>query len=362
MTEKGKATKPLTEREDVFAAAKVVAERLKCDIVLLNSTIERGVDNDFILSVRKHKRAKTLLMLLVTPGGDADAAYRIARCAQDCYERFIVFVSGYCKSAGTLCVLGANEVVMSDQGELGPLDVQLYKRDELGEMHSGLVIGEALQHLQEQAFSMFETYFLEIKRRSANNVTFKTATETAAKMVTGLFQPIYSQIDPSQIGDIGRSMTIAKDYGKRLLVKSQNFTVDTLDMLVESYPAHGFVIDRREAEQLFSEVRAPEADEERLARRIAPFSRFPNGDTTVEFLYPNVVLEAALKEKSDANESKADVSEGDPAIAPPNAGTGSDDSDPGRTGSDDSDPGSPEGATQPDTQANAPQLPTGTNG
>jgi ClpP class serine protease len=40
-------------------------------------------------------------------------------------------VSGYCKSAGTLIALGANELAFGEHGELGPLDVQIAKRDEV---------------------------------------------------------------------------------------------------------------------------------------------------------------------------------------------------------------------------------------
>lgn len=350
VNEGGNEIKSLLEREDVFHAAGLVGQNLDCDIVLLNSDVERGVDNEFINKVGKYKRAKNLLMLIVTPGGDADVAYRIARCAQDNYEQFIVFVSGYCKSAGTLCVLGANEIVMSDLGELGPLDVQLYKKDELGEMHSGLVIGEALELLQDQAFSMFENYFLKIKQRSKGTVTFKTATETAAKMVTGLFQPVYSQIDPTIMGDIGRSMTIAKDYGERLLIKSGNFSSATLDLLVESYPSHGFVIDRREAESLFSKVRAPSEEEEVLAQVLRHSSRYPNG-RIVEFLYPNPKLEQALKEKEHASESETEPAG---AVKDASRGVGA--------GSDDGNPQQSEGAPQLDPENSDIALPTGTEG
>lgn len=287
------------DTKKIFNAAKAASIEAEADIIILNGDIERGVDNRFILQVRKSKRNRNLILLIVTPGGDADAAYRIARCAQDNYENFSVFVPGYCKSAGTLCVLGANDVIMSAQGELGPLDVQVFKRDELGEMSSGLVIGEALGKLQQHAFSMFESYFLAIKEKSGGQVTLKTATDTASKMVIGLFQPIYCQIDPSALGDIERSMTIASDYGERLKLRSGNFTSATLDKLVRTYSSHGFVIDRREAESLFTSVKEPTEKQEALARLLAPASRVPQDELTLEFLYPNDTLEERFKEKSD---------------------------------------------------------------
>ena len=35
----------------------------------------------------------------------------------------------HCKSAGTLLALGADEIIMSNLSELGPLDIQLPDRD-----------------------------------------------------------------------------------------------------------------------------------------------------------------------------------------------------------------------------------------
>lgn len=160
--------------------------------------------------VHRRRRRTGIILVPVTSGGDADAAYRIARCLQDNYERFTVIVSGYCKSAGTLCILGAQDIVMSECGELGPLDIQFYKKDELGELSSGLVLPAALKTLRDQAFATFEQYMLQIKEHSLNLITFKTATEIATRMVVGLYGPIFSQIDPMHIGEVSRSMAIAR--------------------------------------------------------------------------------------------------------------------------------------------------------
>jgi ClpP class serine protease len=110
------------------------------DIVLFNSGIERVRDRHAIKVLTERKKRKNVLLLLVTEGGDPDAAYRIARCLQDRYKKFSVLVAGYCKSAGTLLALGANELIFSENGELGPLDVQMEKKDELWEQESGLTV------------------------------------------------------------------------------------------------------------------------------------------------------------------------------------------------------------------------------
>src|SRR5438105_2543518 len=142
-------------------AANALAAAANADVLFLNGELSRPLDDRTITLVGKRKRREAVVFVLVTPGGDADAAYRIARCLQDSYAKFSVIVPGWCKSAGTMCVLGANELVMTDCAELGPLDVQIYKRDELGELSSGLVLKEALDSMRENAFNMFEEYMLD---------------------------------------------------------------------------------------------------------------------------------------------------------------------------------------------------------
>jgi membrane-bound ClpP family serine protease len=141
-----------------------------------------------------------VLLFVETFGGSADAAYRMARCLTNRYEKFIVYIDNYCKSAGTLPVLAADEVVMSDSGELGPLDVQVIKPEELGEMSSGLAPLQALNTLRVQAFSFFEYSFLQLRARSQRQITTKSAAEIASTMTIGLFAPIYQQLDPMRLG------------------------------------------------------------------------------------------------------------------------------------------------------------------
>ena len=124
------------ELEDLTVEQVVssVAEQLDADVIHYNGPVQRHADTQLIQECITRRRRKNILLLLVTTGGDADPAYRIARCLQTKYERFFLYVSGYCKSAGTLVATGAHELVISDHGELGPLDVQMSKKDELWEV------------------------------------------------------------------------------------------------------------------------------------------------------------------------------------------------------------------------------------
>jgi len=84
-------------------------------------------------------------LVLVTFGGNADAGYRIAQAFGHRYpDDFRLMIPDVCKSTGTLVAIGANKLIVSDRGELGPLDVQFRKKDELFEASSGLDILQSL--------------------------------------------------------------------------------------------------------------------------------------------------------------------------------------------------------------------------
>ncbi len=65
---------------------------------------------------------KQLAIFLYTPGGDALAAYGIANLVRQFAESYRVIIPYKALSAGTLIALGANEVIMTRGGLLGPID------------------------------------------------------------------------------------------------------------------------------------------------------------------------------------------------------------------------------------------------
>ncbi len=173
---------------------------------------------------------------------------------------------------------------MSDEAELGPLDVQIARRDELGERDSGLVLSEALVNLEHHAFSLFENFLMQIKMRSDGAITFKTATEISAQVTNGLFEPIYKQIDPQKIGEAARSLAIAEAYGSRLNIWAKNLRNNALHSLTVGYPSHGFVIDRREAGELFKKVREPNQHEVTLIQTLGHIAGHPGNEPFVTYL------------------------------------------------------------------------------
>lgn len=235
------------------------------DVLLYAGEIREPFDYVFLGKVRHFKSKTNVVLILTTYGGSADSAYRMMRGLQSSYDdgKITLLLPSFCKSAGTLAAVGADEIVMSSTAELGPLDVQLRKPDEVGEWASGLTPLQALAALRGEAFNCFEQHFLLLRESSGHQITAKTAAEIATKLTIGWFQPIYEQLDPMRLSETQRAMMIAREYGMRLARK--NITEESLDAIITAYPSHGFVIDRAEAATLFNKVRGPEKVESKLS-------------------------------------------------------------------------------------------------
>jgi hypothetical protein len=211
--------------------------------------------------------------------------------------------------------MGAHELVISDDGELGPVDVQLSKKDTLGGYESGLTVLTALNSLHEKAYLAWEHFFLEMEKKSEGSITLKTAADVAAELTTGLFSPVYQQIDPLQLGEAARSMLIGNEYGKRLNRVSHNLRPNALDRLVAEYPDHGFVIDRSEAEILFYRVRKATLAESVLSLELGVFCDVEVGRKTPFIDFLNEPLPVAPK-PVNSTEGAGDVTTDGSQTAP----------------------------------------------
>lgn len=229
------------------------------DVYIYTGDIHRDGYQDLTNGIKKRKAKhglrKDVIFCLATFGGDPNAGYRIGRALQHNYDEVTLLVVGPCKSAGTLIAIAANKLVIGDMGELGPLDIQLKKNDEIGEMSSGLAIMTALDALKDRSISAFNSHLVKI--RYENQISTKMSADIATRLTEALVSPMAAQIDPIKLGEHQRAMSIAFTYGQRLTAKSNILKEGALGKLIASYPSHGFVIDRKEAKELFKCVESP---------------------------------------------------------------------------------------------------------
>jgi len=190
--------------------------------------------------------------------------------------------------------------------ELGPLDVQLARYDEIGERRSGLTSHSALESIKEQALETFSDAMMEIKRRSGFRVRFRTAADLATNLAVGLFSSVYSQLDPTAIGEDHRDLYVALAYGERLARHSRNLKPNAVTNLVHKYPSHDFVIDSDEAKTLFINVNRPPNDIFELLELLGPEAMKPLTDEDGLFRFLSPELETAQTVPQEDAETEGD--------------------------------------------------------
>jgi hypothetical protein len=245
---------------------------------MYNGVINSVNDLEFMYCVNTHKRNDKCRLLLITSGGDADAAYKMARYLQERYKHLECLISGKCKSAGTLVAIGAHELIFSAYGEIGPLDVQLEKK---GRVQSGLNIIEALRTIEAKADTKYFNTILRALKATKGGANLRNASRAASDLIAALYGPILAKFDPDDVGHSFRSMRIAVDYGKRLNMEAQNLKSDALEKLAETFCSHSFVIDRREARSHFHHVRQEDEYELELIGSLKDWARWQTSGETV---------------------------------------------------------------------------------
>jgi hypothetical protein len=292
-----------------------VSDTLDADILAYFGDInDAGADE--ICAKLISPRRKNILLILGTYGGDPDAAYRIARRIQRAYKtqkkfksegdaRFFVFLPTVCKSAGTLIVLGADQIYISRDAEVGPIDIQIRKHDEVGERASGLLPSEALNALAGRARQAFLQQFRGLRTDANLPFSTKLAAEVASNMTVGLFKPIFEQIDPLRLAEMERSQRIAAEYGKRLAVG--NLAENALVRLLAEYPSHSFIIDSEEMKEIFKNVSEADAHLEDLSDKVEVLYRnFTHNTTPLVML-----LDASQWQSEEADDDQPSAGEGE---------------------------------------------------
>ena len=149
--------------------ADKLSQEMDADIFFYRGEISRPVSLEVEKMIFRRRRKPNAVLILITPGGDPDAAFRIGRAFQASYPGTIAsLIPGWCKSAGTLITLAGSVIYVGDLGELGPLDIQLAKQDEIEEAASGLLVETTLRTLEGAATRMFISVTRTIRREWAS--------------------------------------------------------------------------------------------------------------------------------------------------------------------------------------------------
>lgn len=210
-----------------------------------------------------------IAVLLHSPGGYAQDAYRIARTLQTHCNGFVAIVPKYAKSAATLLALGATDIIMSDHAELGPLDAQIYDPGR-EEPISALDEVQSLERLHAFSLEAVDRTMLLMLNRTGKKV--EPLLPHILKYVADMTRPLFEKIDTVHYNQMSRALKVAEEYAIRLL--NNQYPADKAGeiarQLVHGYPEHGFIIDMEEASSIGLDVQAAEPEVEAIMDRMRP--------------------------------------------------------------------------------------------
>lgn len=203
---------------------------LICYVSGISTGIERD-DTMFVVDLLHHiQSGSDLDFLLHTPGGDIDAAEKLISIIRTRVGTgsLRVIVPDYAKSAGTLMALGADEILMSDTSELGPIDPQI----DLNDGHGNLIT-----HSIQSYLDAYEAHSATLQN-DPNNIV--------ARIMLGKLDPATLKVFEAVRE---RARTFAENQLKRGMCKAAgNYTAVAAKLIdTKKWLSHGQMIGWEDA-------------------------------------------------------------------------------------------------------------------
>lgn len=201
-------------------------------------------------------------MIILSGGGYPHPAYQMINIVRSKCKKLKAIVPLYAKSAATLMTLGADEIIMGAQSELGPLDMQM-QHPLIENLHISALEG---YYPFLQIYNKISTEFFPVALQLANQIIQNTAikredaVDIAMNTAINYVAPIVSQINPTIVNMCYRALATGEAYAynflyrymfkdkpenERMLLASQ-----TAHTLVWGFQNHGQVITREDAKLL----------------------------------------------------------------------------------------------------------------
>jgi hypothetical protein len=234
------------------------------------------IDRGTVLKIRKALQelgtVEKLSILVDSPGGHADDAFHLVRALRQHANYIEVLVVDWAKSGATFVCLGADKIIMGENGELGPLDVQI--RELTGSMKpkSAIDVFQTLEYLREYSITTLDIATLLFIQKGSMDIPY--AIEKALSFVTCIINPLYNKVNPLELGEARRLLSVGKEYCKRIMKRysysllSDDNIESIAQRLVFEYPSHSFVIDLEEAKEIGLNVEALDSKRTNLCEEL----------------------------------------------------------------------------------------------
>lgn len=184
-------------------------------------------------------------LILYTRGGDTLAAWNIVNLIREFCNEFEIIIPNKCRSSGTLIALGANNIIMTKQATLGPIDPSITRP-----MSPIIPNSDPPQKLSLSVESV-KGYYQLLKKE------FGVGGNEALSLA---YNKLVDYIHPVVLGDVYRTQKQIQMLANKLLNMgsySKNSRKRIVAFLCSDSGSHDYTINRTEARDLGLRVESP---------------------------------------------------------------------------------------------------------
>jgi hypothetical protein len=202
---------------------------LICYVSGKSACIDRDDTAGFMEILHNIRPGESVDLLLHTGGGDVDAAEKLMAMVQATVAggQFRAIIPDFAKSAGTLIVLGADALLMSDSSELGTVDPQIWTGDGRGNM------------ICHSVLSYLDAFKIQAEKLREN------PDDPVARLML-------SKLDPTTLRHYEAIRDRARSFAEgQLKRKGRNFSqIASVLMDIGRWQSHGQMITWQDAKEL----------------------------------------------------------------------------------------------------------------
>lgn len=219
-----------SELENEFSSKLIVY--VTSDRLNMGAQISSDVINFLIEHLDKIGSCDKISLYLYTRGGDTSAARNIVNLLRMYCKQLQVIIPHKAHSAGTIISIGANEIVMTKQATLGPIDPSI----------------QTALNPHDDAGDLFPVSVEAVKGYLAFAKDELGITDQAA--LADIFKKLTESVHPLVLGEVYRSRAQIQMLAEKLL---KNHVTDAekvkkiIDFLCSESGSHDYTINRREA-------------------------------------------------------------------------------------------------------------------
>lgn len=231
--------------QDRLALYKLLEKERKSKLLVYVTSDRRGLETKiaqdilpyFSNHLDKIGDVDNISLLLYTRGGETIAAWSLVNLIRNFCKNFEVIVPFNCHSAGTLICLGANNIIMTKQATLGPIDPSTN-----GYLNPEIVLNN--QKIRVPVSVEVVNGYLEMAKNDFGI--------TEQQFLANIFINLSDKIHPHSLGEVYRSKSQIKMLAKKLLAnqKIEETKQETIiNFLCSESGSHDYTIYRKEAKE-----------------------------------------------------------------------------------------------------------------